>query len=125
MALIKGPDQLPLWFVGLAGQIFSSAFGSAVVSIAIADLAPPSKLGTIMGLASTAEQVGRVVAPLALAAAYSASPSAAFTLVGVLLFVTSLFYVAVNLAAPKEAAAKKSHSSFKQAGTKIKILNKV
>ena len=103
------------------------ARSGAVVSIAIADLAPPSKLGTVMGLSSTAEQIGRVGAPLGLAAAYEVSPSLAFTLVGTLLFVTSLFYVAVNAAAPKEAAAatKAAHSTLKQAGTKVKTMVKV
>lgn len=70
VSFVRGPEDLPIWFVATAVQIFGGALAGPIVSVKIAELAPKDKLGMTMGFASTAEQIGRVFAPIMAAYAY-------------------------------------------------------
>ena len=56
-SFVAGPSDLPLWFAGLSGQLVASSLGAAVPNVMVAELAPSSRMGTMMGLTSTCESV--------------------------------------------------------------------
>jgi len=70
VSFVRGPEDLLIWLAATAVQILGGALAGPIVSVKIAELAPKDKLGMTMGLASTAEQIGRVFAPIMAAYAY-------------------------------------------------------
>jgi len=114
-SLVTSSERLPLWLALFPLNILSTALASPIVNIKVADLAPKEYLGFAMGLVSTSEQLGRVVAPVGLSAAYQ-YVSAGFTyrITAYAYFLAACFVVFVMIVLPVDAVAAKKPSALEK-----------
>ena len=102
----------------VAIQVVCNGMSGQVVNVKISDLAPSEKMGMIMGFASTAEQLGRVLCPIGLSAAYEYIGSgAAFQITAAGTASGATCFVAVAALAP--SAASKARERWRTAVHKV------
>ncbi|KAL1499270.1 hypothetical protein AB1Y20_011480 [Prymnesium parvum] len=123
IALFEGVQKRPILSVRQVGLlrlgVLAFIGSSPIVPVAIARLAS-GNLGYMMGLASTAEQIGRVFAPTLLSAVYGWSPAASFQLTAALLLCGALSYAAAIALVGDGGDSQRPPRSFKRAAELVR-----